>query len=156
MPQEALATDFGEVIIQLSLNTDISFKGPNYLNAPEVFGACDALSNLHKERFGNNMYVISQCALERESRILEWSAHHHFFERTGISSDNFYFCRDITDKAPICKRLGVTHFVDDRLEVLQCLNSVSNLYLFNASSVEGDVVGIQPVRSWRQLLTELL
>lgn len=59
-----------------------------------------------------------------------WLHHHEFFRRTGIPTANLHFVRERADKAPICTRSGLTHFVDDCLGVLGHLTTVSHRYLF--------------------------
>ncbi len=41
-----------------------------------------------------------------------------------------HFVRERRDKAPVCERLGITHFVDDHLDVLAYLTSVQHRHLF--------------------------
>jgi hypothetical protein len=53
-----------------------------------------------------------------------------FFGRTRIPEASLHFVRERRDKAPVCQRLGVTHFVDDRLDVLAHLDAVEHRYLF--------------------------
>jgi hypothetical protein len=41
------------------------------------------------------------------------------------------FCAERTDKEPICRELGITHFVDDKVHVVQILrHAVTHLFLF--------------------------
>ena len=64
----------------------------------------------------------------------------------------------------MCERLGVTHFVDDRISVLSQMPSVPHLYLFTGGLREGsrpakrDIPsGIVAVDNWptlHRLLTE--
>lgn len=39
-------------------------------------------------------------------------------------------CAPCPEKHPICQQLGVTHFIDDRLDVLWHLTTVDQRYLF--------------------------
>jgi len=47
--------------------------------------------------------------------------YHDFHEQTGIASDKLHFVRRIENKSNMCRRLGVSHFVDDRLAVLELM-----------------------------------
>lgn len=47
-----------------------------------------------------------------------------------------FFCEKREGKNPICKILKVTHFIDDRLEVLGYLETVENKFLFNPDDAE--------------------
>ncbi len=62
--------------------------------------------------------------------VIAWLHHHKFFHRTGIPTENLHFVRDRADKAPVCARLRITHFVDDRLDILRRLTTVGHRYLF--------------------------
>lgn len=58
-------------------------------------------------------------------------SHHRFFERTGIPPDNLRFCIERSQKAGHCASLGITHFIDDRADVLDHLEGVVlHRYLF--------------------------
>jgi hypothetical protein len=71
-----------------------------------------------------------------------------------------HFCRARADKAPICKSLGVTHFVDDRLEVLGYLSSVPVRYLFQPDAKEmarhaAHLAHVRVMESWREIIADL-
>jgi hypothetical protein len=68
-------------------------------------------------------------AVQRRTR--QWLDHHDFAARTGIPQDNIRFCLKRPDKAIHCADLGITHFVDDKLDVHQALRGVvAYRYLF--------------------------
>ena len=54
-----------------------------------------------------------------------------FWEQTGIPRKNLHFCRRHKDKAAICKKIGITDFVDDRLRVLSHLDIEGKRYAMN-------------------------
>ena len=83
------------------------------------------------------------------------------FEQTGLLESNLVFCLERPDKAPLCDRLRITHFVDDHVDVLKYLRSVPHLLLFRPSDNER----LEKARScpratiateWAHLLTLLL
>ena len=136
---EVLGVDIGGVIIQRTGDVgedDTSFWGPNYLETPEVEDAITTIAALSRDRFGDAVYLVSKCGEDTEARSREWLSHNQFFERTGVAPANVYFCRKREEKAPICTRLGMTHFVDDRLEVLSYLVDVPHRYLFQPRDQE--------------------
>ena len=148
---EILGVDIGGVIIDRENDrSDTSFFGDRYLETTAVPGAFEALEILSR-RF--RTYLVSKCGPKTERRTLEWLRHHRFYERTGIGPEDVRFCRERKDKAPICVELGITHFVDDHLEVLQYLESVPCKYLFGAHS-EPVPEGIVKVESWKDLLSQ--
>lgn len=63
-------------------------------------------------------------------RIEGWLEEHGFYDATGTKAEDITFCRQRSDKAAICRDLQITHFVDDRLEILSSLESVEYRYLF--------------------------
>ncbi|MEV7330303.1 hypothetical protein [Micromonospora sp. NPDC093244] len=67
-----------------------------------------------------------------------------------------HFCRTRPDKAPIARRLGLTHVVDDKLEVLGYLDSVPHRYLFRPRPAEvaanaALLPRVHRVESWPEL-----
>ena len=149
-----LGVDVGGVIIdRVNDDTDTSFFSDNYLATTAVPGAFDALARLAAGRFAGQVFLVSKCGARVEAKTREWLAHHDFHARTGIPAGHLHFCRRRRDKAGICERLGVTHFIDDRLEVLGYLESVPNLYLFRPEKREmkrhaRHLVHVQIVDGW--------
>ncbi len=154
-----LGVDIGGVIIDGGKNdgTDTSFFSDNYLRTTAVPGVFDALRELAEKRFGDKIFLVSKCGQKVQNKTLHWLDHHRFYEITGIRPSNVWFCRERRDKAGICKHLGVTHFVDDRLEVLSYLASVSTLYLFQPDPQEVEKFAsvlsrVRQVQSWEEIL----
>lgn len=132
MTKEILGIDIGGVIIKrVSRTEDTSFHGNNYMRTPAIPGMFEALRRLVNERFGTQVYLVSKASQRTEEKTLEWFAQYCFFEHTGVLPDHVRFCRERRDKAPICAELGVTHFVDDRFQIMGYLMGVvPHLYLF--------------------------
>jgi hypothetical protein len=148
---DVLGVDIGGVIIdRVNDGTDTSFFGDNYLATTPTPGVFDALARLVNEKFGEHAYVVSKCGQRTQDRSVEWLAHHRFSERTGISLDRVRFCRERSGKAPIAAALGLTHFVDDKLEVLSYLTTVRNLYLYRPQAKE-----VQRYQRYRHLVREM-
>lgn len=128
-----LGLDVGGVILDFVpyKDTDKDFGGPNYLETPEITDAIESISKLNKEsRFAGNIYLVSKVKHD-EFRIKSWLEKHDFFTKTGIPEDHLFTCKERADKEAIVKRLGVTHFVDDRAEILETMvGLVPNLYQF--------------------------
>lgn len=159
---EALGVDIGGVIIQpADDDADTSFFGDHYLRTPAVPGAFDGLAALVAGRFGPAVHLVSKCGEQTEARTREWLAHHDFHGRTGIPPAHVHFCRTRSEKAPIAAALGLTHFVDDKLEVLSYLSSVPHRFLFRPNPAEvaayaEHLPGVHPVTSWPELVAALL
>jgi hypothetical protein len=155
-----IGIDIGGVIIDRARNdnTDTSLFGPNYLNALAVPNALKAIAEINEYLFPNETYIISKCGANIERKSREWLKAQGFYGTTGMSEDKVYFCRARADKTPIAQKLGLTHFIDDRLEVLGYMkNVVPNRILFNPSLSEMEAAGpragaVMPVFSWADVL----
>lgn len=150
-----LGVDIGGVLIEpADDDADTSFFGAHYLRTPMVDGAFDALGALGPAF--DEVHLVSKCGESTERRTREWLAHHDLTARTGIPVERVHFCRTRPGKAPIARRLGLTHFVDDRLEVLGYLDSVPHRYLFRPRRAEvaahaALLPRVHPVGSWAEL-----
>lgn len=159
MTTATLGVDIGGVIIdRANDNSDTSFFSDNFLSTTAVPGVFDALRILVDKRFGERVYLVSKCGRRVQDRTLTWLDHHRFYERTGIKRDHLRFCRERHEKAEICERLGITHFIDDRLEVLGCLTTVSTRYLFQPRAEEvrrfARFLGcVERIHSWHEILS---
>lgn len=127
-----LGVDIGGVIIdRIHDDSDTSFFGDKYLETTAVPEAFDSLRLLGNE-FGDDIWVVSKCGPRIQARTVEWLLHQSFYDQTGIPEDHVLFTRTREGKAPIARDLGLTHFVDDRLDVLGHLqHDVKHLYLFD-------------------------
>lgn len=130
-----IGIDIGGVIIDRNRNdeSDTSLFGENYLNAYAVKDAFQAIQRLNCGGiFKDQVYVVSKCGHNIERKSREWLAHNKFHEFTGVPAERVRFCRRRSEKAPIAQELGLTHFVDDKLEVLGYMRDVvPNRILFN-------------------------
>lgn len=100
------------------------------MDTPVVTGAVDALAALSKGPFEGRVYLVSKAGWRTAETTRRWLAHIDFFGRTGLSAAHVHFVPKRPDKAPVCEQLGVTHFIDDHVDVLQHLGSVPFRYLF--------------------------
>lgn len=95
-----------------------------------------------------NVWIVSKCGERIQRRTLRWLDHHDVYERTGLPRGNVRFCRQRAEKASHCRELGITHFIDDRADVLSHLRGlVPNLYLFGAQT--------RPIPGWGHPRTDL-
>jgi hypothetical protein len=151
-----LGVDIGRVIIEGD-GPDTSFVGGSEeeaLRAPEVRGAFEALTRL-RLHFGGRIWLVSKCGKRVEARTRLWLARRRFFETTGIEPEHLTFCRARPEKAPICEALGITCFVDDRLDVLAAMAGVvPHRILFGVASVPDG--GVIPAPTWEQAEIRIL
>lgn len=134
-----LGIDIGGVIIaQTAPDADTSFFGDNYLRTPEVEGAIDTIAQLNaSDGFDGNISLVSKAGEDTIRKTRGWLQYREFYERTGINPSRVYFTAERTGKVAVARELGITHFVDNRAEVLKYLaKTVPNLYLFQPEESE--------------------
>ena len=154
---DRLGVDIGGVIIQpTDDDDDTSFFGDNYLRTPPIPGAFDGLAELGKV-FDDRIHIVSKCGERTRRRTVEWLLHHDFHRRTDIPPERIHFCLTRPEKAPIAAELGLTHFVDDKLEVLSYLQTVAHRVLFRPEEREiaayaGHLPHVRRVESWPELV----
>jgi hypothetical protein len=98
-----------------------------------MYGLDKALPKL-KELFGNEIYVVSRVndLVTGEAHVREFMQKNDLFQY--IPEQNLNFCLLRSEKAPICERLKITHFVDDRTECLSHMNTVPFRYAINPTA----------------------
>jgi hypothetical protein len=114
--------DIGRVIIHGD-GPDTSFIGcsdEESLRAPAMAGALPALARLTRA-YDGHVWLVSKCGAGVQKRTRAWLAHHSFYKVTGIREENLRFCKTRPEKAPICEKLGITCFIDDRLDILDSM-----------------------------------
>jgi len=151
-----LGVDIGRVIIYGD-GPDTSFVGgseEDAMRAPAMEGAFESLKRL-RQRFEGRVWLVSKCGPKVQARTRQWLDKTRFFQETGIPYGHLRFCRDRKEKAPICESLGVSLFVDDRLDVLTAmLDIVPHRFQFGAT--ESVQSGIIPVPTWRDAEAAIL
>lgn len=130
-----LGIDIGRVLIAAegAGGADTSFIGGSLsdaLNTPPYEGMFDAVAPLVK-KFEGRVWLVSKCGPSVQAKSRAWLLHHRFHERTGIPPSHLRFCLERPQKADHCRELEITHFIDDRTDVLQHLKGiVPKRYLF--------------------------
>lgn len=150
-----LGIDIGRVIIGGDGKDDTSFFTNGFLLTPELPGAIDSIAKLVP--MFDAVYLVSKCGAKVQHKSKTWLYWYKFSQRTGIPEDNFRFCLTRPEKAPICKELGITHFIDDKLDVLEHMNGiVANRFLFRGKPKDVQRSrydsGITQVVSWDAIL----
>lgn len=134
-----LGVDFGGVITdRVNDSEDTSFFGDNFLNTTRTDGSFEALNNINQDaQFENGIWIVSKCGQRIQDRTEQWLEHTKFYAQTGIPRDHKRFTTTRPGKAPIARELGLTHFIDDKLEVLSYLiGIVPHLYLYRPQEEE--------------------
>lgn len=172
MTEEGLGIDFGDVIVGARVPTDSrgveiesDYLSVNrFLRVLPIEGAFEAIRTLHEERFGDRIWIISKWREVVRDKCRVWLNHHRFFEITGVSRVRLMFCEERAKKVEIARSLGLTHFVDNKLEVVApMIGIVPHLFLFRPSEREiveygaGVEIGrVRRVESWPEIVRAIL
>ena len=122
-----LGIDFGRTICDIGsghVTTGRAEVDPHFFDWPFVDGAVEQIKSLVSLFGPRSMHIVSKCAPESEEPIKEWLTRKEFWKLTGMKPENIHFCRERHEKNPICCEFGITHFVDDRREVLYSMDNV--------------------------------
>ncbi|MFT3924749.1 MAG: hypothetical protein QM778_19600 [Myxococcales bacterium] len=149
-----LGVDVGRVIIAPGEGPDdtsfLQGHEDQALETPPTEACFETLAAL-TDAFEGRVWIVSKAGPRIAARTCKWFAHHRFFELTGIEPSNVRFCRERRQKADHCIEHHITHFVDDRMDVLRhLLGLVPALYLFGAPHTARVHPGVQPVSTWRK------
>ncbi len=145
-----LGIDFGGVIIPMvdrSSHKDTQFSDRFLATAPHA-GAIQRIQAL-VDILDGRVWIISKAGWRTEGLTREWLRSWDFFRSTGLKESHVRFCRERPEKLDICSELCITHFVDDRIHVMQILRgTVPNLYLF------GDKLQNRSARKWTRCVED--
>jgi hypothetical protein len=160
-PKSHIGIDFGRVIMCAVKNgvEDTSFLGssfPEAMRTPASTGAIDCIGKL-VQRYEGRVFIVSKCGESVENKTRGWLSKNEVYAKTGLSKDQVHFCRKRPDKAPICRRLGITHFIDDRVDVLShMVGIVPNLFLFGEQAHGSPPDWAETLIDWEQVSARLL
>lgn len=150
-----LGIDFGGVINDGASHPsgdDTAFLSGGYeaaMSTPIMKGAVDLIARLSRALQGR-VWVISKCGPRIQERTEQWLRFHNFFEQVGVNELQIRFCRHRAEKAIHCRDLGVTHFVDDRSDVLDHLvGIVEYRFLFGSRGASASRDYIR-VKDWSE------
>lgn len=150
-----IGIDIGRVLIAPTVDgrEDTSFLGRTYdeaMTTPPAPSSFDVVRDL-VERTGGAVWLVSKAGPSVQRKTVGWLAHHGFHEATGLPPDKVRFCRKRHEKAGHCEELGLTHFLDDRRDVLGHLAGlVPHRLLFGEQAAPPPPWAI-PLRSWPEV-----
>lgn len=157
----ALGIDIGRVIMSPARDDgspDTSFLSGNEreaLDVPPAPHLYDVLPGL-VEHFSGRVWLVSKAGERIEKLTRRWLRHQQFFEQSGMRPDRVRFCRRRPDKRLHAEQLGLTHFIDDRADVLGYLRgAVEQLYLFGVQT-HPIPDWVTPVVDWRAVERALI
>ena len=117
--------DIGKVIIEPVKGGagDTTFRRGDLakaLETPPSPGALEGVAALVEATTGQT-WLISKAGPKMQAKTKRWLKHWDFYGRTGLQPKQVKFCLERSQKADHCRRLKITHFIDDRLDVLEHL-----------------------------------
>ena len=125
-----IGIDIGRVVIDDSADEDELFFSRDYLSAPEVPGAFDAIS---KPGTWATCFLVSKTGTRKKQHSSSWLFAHRFPQRSGITDDRWHFTETRAGKGVLAEQLRLDGFVDDRAEVLAAMPAgVRCLVLFGS------------------------
>jgi hypothetical protein len=155
-----VGVDIGRVIIapvDPATGADTQFLSGDDATAmatPPSPGAFDALREL-TARAGGAVWLVSKAGPRVQALTRRWLERWRFFAHTGVRPENLHFCRERRDKASYARSLGLTHFVDDRRDVLVAMRGlVPHLFLFGPQRGPAPP-GLRHVLTWAEVRTAL-
>lgn len=154
---ECLGIDFGGVVVKSAHRVAVGGAAPWTQGAAAAHDeALDSIAVL-VQLFQGRVSIVSKAGPAVEARTRQWLVDTDLCGRTGLDATNVIFCRDRGDKAAICLERGITHFIDDRIHIMQILRSVvPHLFLFEAG---GGSIRCPPwftvVHSWPDTVARL-
>jgi len=121
---DVLGIDLGNTVVKHNLPLPESFR---------------VIRRLIDECFGERVHIVSRVNEAQEVRARAFVTSPEFVEKVTIPISRVHFCALRHEKASICERLGITHMIDDRPDVLLHMPScVRERILF--SPTEKDLV----------------
>jgi hypothetical protein len=155
MGEPRLGVDLGRVVVGATRNGQGKVFLDDPRDMPTIEGAFEVLAEL-VERFKGQAWVISRVSEWGESRSLAWLEYFDFYRLTGIPRENIRYCRLREEKAPHCAELGITHMIDDRMDVHRAIRDVvPHRYLFGPQS-EPAPDWVVPTLTWQDVRREIL
>ena len=121
------------------------------LKTPPSPGAFDGVRRL-VSAFGGRAWLVSKAGPKVQSKTKQWLRHWDFYGETGLPREHLRFCLQRSQKAMHCRQLKITHFIDDRLDVLEHLRDlVPRLYLFGEQpKLDAAPDWVTQVGDWRE------
>lgn len=159
----ALARDFGFELERWQTNTNVMRKfisedvyeklqTPLYTTwTPKATAVSGALEGL--TRLTGDTYIISARTLSSIPFAEEWLSKNGVYNI--IPKEKIIFCRSGAEKAPLCEKLNITHFLDDKLSFLNFLPETTKKVLFDEDDI-AEKINLPPAyllaKSWQEFV----
>jgi hypothetical protein len=160
-PRSRIGIDIGRVIVGAvdegghADTTFLSGSDEAALATPPVPGAFETIRTISL-RLDGRVWLVSKCGRRIEALTRRWLVHQRFHEATGIPPDHLRFCRERPQKRDHAVELGLTHFVDDRLDVLAHLRGAVGTLCWFGLQREAPPDWVFHAPAWTDVATLLL
>ena len=127
-----IGLDFGGVILRLRDQRSREDTSLDRADGIEIAhdGAIDGVRTMVAQTCGS-VWIVSKAGTRMQETTRNWLDSVDFFTQTGMAPENLRFCLERSEKNAICRSLDISHFVDDRIHIMQILrHSVPHLFLF--------------------------
>ncbi len=138
-----LAIDLGNTII---------------LDRQPIPHAIRVVRRLVLEKFGvGDVFIISRVTPEQKIRARRFVTTEPFRSGTGLPLEQVHFCAERHEKGEICRKLNITHIIDDRPEVMAHMpEHVIHRILFNpdpkdCAEFKVHITNAKIVRDWHEV-----
>jgi len=150
-----IGIDFGGVIASSPNHEIASCEDTGPLNMAQN-GAFNGIREMVSQTHGA-VWIVSKAGPRMQEKTRAWLETVNFFRLTGMDPSHLLFCLERPEKRPICRSLGITHFVDDRIHIMQILRgTVPNLFLYGPELCRSLCpVFARYVSSWNELMDKL-
>lgn len=129
-----IGVDIGGVLVDRRYHDeDTSFFGSRPLDTPPVRGCFVGLRRL-VELANGNVHIVSKAGPRVADLSMQWLRHHEVLRY--LPESQIWFVDRREHKAFYAEELGITHFIDDRIDVLAVLTGVSHRILFTGTALE--------------------
>ena len=151
-----LGIDIGRVIIGPTIDgqADTRFIGTTLaeaLTTPPAPGAFQAIQRL-VGLFDGAVWLVSKAGPSVQRKTIRWLDVQGFHAATGIGPERVRFCLQRHEKADHCRELGLTHFIDDRRDVLDHLTGVVDYRFLFGEQPAPPPRGMVHVEDWPAVL----
>ncbi len=159
LSQARIGIDIGRVLISVGDGRhDTSFLSGGEeaaMATPPMQDAIQCVKALSR-RTGGNIWLVSKCGERIAGRSRRWLARWRFFAQVEVDPSHLRFCKKRPDKAIHARQLRLTHFVDDRADVLVHLRDlVPHLYLFGPQEA-APPIWARHVKTWQRTVQAIV
>ena len=132
--KDVLAIDLSGCLVKKS-----NFTNTLYAHTKPIEDAFETIK-LCQDWF-DDIYIVVKTASDNVTKMVEWLDKQNFWLFSGVTSLHCVFCISPEAKAEICKLLGVTHMIDDTIDILNKAKTVKYRYLFENSNFKTSLIG---------------